>query len=135
MSDQASSSSYATVLCSDKIRKFLQRGTLRDVAILNVAILNERSFPDGRKPTHTMPAQCVSYSVSVWDSTDGSNADGLWEAAAAGRVAEGVTELQSKPAAWSPTTKSFELDLLEVRSQQHQPLSTCCRLLAQTLDS
>lgn len=54
--------------------------------------------------------------VSVWESSRASPADGLWGAAAAGRVDEtAVIELKSKPAVWSSTTKSFELDMLEVR--------------------
>ena len=52
--------------------------------------------------------------VSVWDSANASSADGLWEAATTGRVGETAVKLHSKPAAWSPATKSFELDLLEV---------------------
>eukprot|EP00752_Nemacystus_decipiens_P009234 g8248.t1 len=51
--------------------------------------------------------------VTVWDSANASGADGLWEAAAAGKVGEAAVELRSKQATWSSTTKSFELDLLE----------------------
>lgn len=50
----------------------------------------------------------------MWDSLNETRADGLWEAANACKVGEGTVELQSKPAAWSSTTKRFELDLLEV---------------------
>lgn len=51
----------------------------------------------------------------MWDSAaNASHGDGLWEAAAAGRVGKAAVELHSKPATWSSTTKSFELDLLEV---------------------
>lgn len=53
--------------------------------------------------------------VTVWDSANATGGDGLWEAATAGRVGEAAVELHSKPATWSSTTKSFELDLLEVR--------------------
>lgn len=52
--------------------------------------------------------------VSVWDSATASRADGLWEAAVAGRAGEAAVKLKSKTATWSSTTESFELDLLEV---------------------
>lgn len=52
--------------------------------------------------------------VSVWESANASGANGLWEAVAAGKVGEAAVELHSKPATLSSTSKSFELDLLEV---------------------
>ncbi|CAB1117800.1 unnamed protein product [Ectocarpus sp. CCAP 1310/34] len=51
--------------------------------------------------------------VSVWDSATASRADGLWEAAVAGKAGQAVVRLQSKAATWSSTAESFELDLLE----------------------
>ncbi|CBN76936.1 hypothetical protein Esi_0024_0069 [Ectocarpus siliculosus] len=51
--------------------------------------------------------------VTVWGSATASRADGLWEAALAGRARQAVVRLQSKAATWSSTTESFELDLLE----------------------
>ncbi|CAM9393900.1 unnamed protein product [Ectocarpus fasciculatus] len=51
--------------------------------------------------------------VLVWDSATANRADGLWEAAVAGRAGEAAVKLQSKAATWSSTTESFELDLLE----------------------
>lgn len=54
------------------------------------------------------------YRVFVWDRATGASANGLWEAAAAGKVNEDAFEVHNKAAAWSSTTQSFELDLLEV---------------------
>lgn len=62
------------------------------------------------------------FRVPVWDSASASRSDGLWEAAAAGRAsgeAAEIVELHSKTAVWSPTTKSFELDVMEVRARTH----------------
>lgn len=56
----------------------------------------------------------LSCRISVWDRATGSSADGLWEAAAAGKVNEDAFEVHNKAATWSSTTQSFELDLLEV---------------------
>ncbi|CAM9584892.1 unnamed protein product, partial [Ectocarpus sp. 8 AP-2014] len=51
--------------------------------------------------------------LTVWGSATASRADGLWEAALAGRAGQAAVRLQSKAATWSSTTESFELDLLE----------------------
>ncbi|CAM9235093.1 unnamed protein product, partial [Laminaria digitata] len=51
--------------------------------------------------------------ISVFDRATGSRGDGLWQAAADGKVSEDAFELHSKAAAWSSTTGAFELDLLE----------------------
>ncbi|CAM9599390.1 unnamed protein product [Ectocarpus sp. 6 AP-2014] len=51
--------------------------------------------------------------LTVWGSATTSRADGLWEAALAGRAGQAAVRLQSKAATWSSTTESFELDLLE----------------------
>eukprot|EP00903_Cladosiphon_okamuranus_P016208 g14956.t1 len=67
--------------------------------------------PRGEDAGGGNPAQENS-GVSVWYSANPTD-DGLWEAVAAGRVGEAAIELHSKPATWSSTTKSFELDLLE----------------------
>lgn len=50
----------------------------------------------------------------MFDRATGSRGDGLWQAAADGKVSEDAFELHSKAAAWSSTTGAFELDLLEV---------------------
>lgn len=55
--------------------------------------------------------------ISVWDRATRGRADGLWEAAAGGKVSKDAFELHNKAATWSSTTKSFELDLLEVMRQ------------------
>lgn len=79
-------------------------------------------FPFLSRPSEGIPVNFHAVSdkryimrrVAVWDSANASGGDGLWEAATAGRVGEAAVELHSKPATWSPTKKSFELDLLEV---------------------
>lgn len=53
----------------------------------------------------------------MWDHVTRGHADGLWEAAADGKVSDDAFELHSKAATWSSTTQSFELDLLEVTRQ------------------
>lgn len=68
----------------------------------------------------------------MWNSASAIPPDGLWEAAAAGRAggeAATVVKLNSKTAAWSPTTKSFELDVLEVRARKRSAHVSCSRVV------
>lgn len=55
------------------------------------------------------------FSVPIWKSGGVAGPDGLWQASAQGRVSKGAIEFCNKAAMWSPSTKTFELDLLEVR--------------------